>query len=50
MITQECAKVLKKRMEISNHFPSRGTEQGAFVCAHNLFITLTLALMVCIFY
>lgn len=36
MIPQECAKSNEKDGK-SNHSPEKGAEQGAFVCAHNLF-------------
>lgn len=36
MIPQECAKS-DERDSKSNHSPEQGAEQGAFVCAHNLF-------------
>lgn len=49
MIPQKRAKRNEKDGK-SNHSPKEGADQGAFVCAHNLFLMLNLALLLYIFY
>lgn len=49
VVPRECAKSNEKAGK-SNHSPTSGAELGAFVCAHNPFLMLNLALLLYIFY